>query len=539
VFIHERIDKDEFKEMYPDAELTDWVLDDEESGDWQGEDKITVSEVYWLEETERKVHLLEDGTKSDDEELAMAKADGVEPPPIKSTRTMKDVQLWWAKMSGHEFLEKPTKLPGRYIPVVPVWGNEYDIEGEVSYIGMIHSAMDAQRLYNYSRSAYAERVALTPKAPYIAAAGQIDNYADQWETANSNSHAVLVYDPQSIDGTVLPAPQRQPASDIPSGFQADMQISEHDIQSALGMYNASLGAQSNEKSGRAIMARQREGDTSTFHYHDNLSRAIRHCGQIIVDIAPHYYDTKRVVRILGVDGTSEMAELDPEQKTAVAKRGKASIYNLNIGQYDVSVSAGPSYNTRRQEAAEAMMQLTQANPQLFAIVGDLMVKSMDWPGAEEIADRLKIMLPPEIKQQEAAEEQDIPPEAQAIMQQAQQAIAEREQALQQAAEQMQQLTAQIAELQQAVDSKQMEAQIKAQELEIKNKEVDVKAYDAETKRAETAAKIAAEQQQQISHEALAQMIDNIHAMSAAISDRLDRAEGTHGIVRQEVIDTNL
>jgi uncharacterized protein (DUF3084 family) len=205
----------------------------------------------------------------------------------------------------------------------------------------------------------------------------------------------------------------------------------------------------------------------------------------------------------------------------------------------VSVSAGPSYNTRRQEAAEAMMQLTQANPQLFAIVGDLMVKSMDWPGAEEIADRLKIMLPPEIKQQEAAEEQDIPPEAQAIMQQAQQAIAEREQALQQAAEQMQQLTAQIAELQQAVDSKQMEAQIKAQELEIKNKEVDVKAYDAETKRAETAAKIAAEQQQQISHEALAQMIDNIHAMSAAISDRLDRAEGTHGIVRQEVIDTNL
>ena len=465
-FFIDTIQKDAFKSQFPDAEKTDWTTDGELYGDgWIQEDNVIVVEYFYKQEVTAKLHLLQDGTSVTEDEYQRAVDNGVQVPGIVSSRDIKTHKVKWAKLSGAEILEE-RDWPGKYIPIIPVYGNEYDLEGKVIYTGLIRPAKDAQRLYNYSRSAFAERVALTPKAPYIAAAGQVESYPE-WETANTENHSVLRYDPIDVNGTAVGAPQRQAASDIPSGFAQDMQLSEHDIQSAIGMYAASLGQASNEKSGKAILARQREGDVATFHYMDNLNRAIRHLGRILVDLIPKIYDSNRVVRVLGEDGAATPVRLDPMQPEAVRKEGSNAIYNLSVGEYDVSVSAGASYTTKRQEAAEAMVQLTQANPQLMTVIGDLMIRNMDWPGADEIADRLKLMLPPQLAQAEESED-EIPPQIQAAMQQMQ--------------EQMQQMDQAIQQREQAIQQMQQELKAKEDASEIEEKKVEIDAYNAETNR---------------------------------------------------------
>lgn len=473
-FITEELDKEEFSSKWPDAKFKDWEENKSRYGDWNNGEKIRVCEYWYKDEKEVLCHLLDDGTIEEDELYQKAVSAGIQVPAIIQSRKLKRPSIKWCRLTGAEVLER-RDWPGEYIPIIPVFGNEYDIDGKVTYSGLIRTMKDPARLYNYSRSAFAERVALTPKAPYIAAAGQVENYPE-WEDANSGNYSVLRYDPIDINGAAVGAPQRQSASDIPSGFAQDMQISEHDIQGAIGMYQASLGAPSNEKSGKAILARAREGDVGTFHYHDNLSRAIRHLGRILVGIIPHFYDTTRVVRILGEDGSVDNAEINPEQQIAVQKVGAKSIYNLNVGVYDVAVSAGASYTTKRQEAAEAMVQLTQANPALFQLIGDLMIRNMDWPQAEEIADRLKLMLPPQIQQAEEKEEgQQVPPQVQQAIQMAQEHIQQQDIAIQELQGQLQQATGEH-------EVKMIELGIKERELLIKEDELKIKGYEAETER---------------------------------------------------------
>lgn len=478
-FIIDEIPEDEFEELVPDEDKSpDFEVG--ELGWGAKEGHRIIAEYFEVVKKPRKLHMLIDGTTVPDEEYQLALSQGLQPPQIIDTREIESNVVMWSKVHGKGYIEEPREWIGKYIPIVPVLGNEIDIEGKVSYVGLCHNAKDSQRLYNYSRSSFAERVALAPKAPYVAAAGQVENHPE-WEDANSVNYSVLTYDPVSLDGTVLGAPQRQPASDIPAGFSQDMQLSEHDIQASLGMYAASLGQQGNEKSGRAIMARQREGDTSTFHFHDNLARSIRHIGRIVVDLIPKVYDSKRVVRIIGEDGTADMAEINPSIPQAKVKLGSKTIYNLNIGTYDVAVTAGASYTTRRVEAAEAMMQMTQANPALMQIIGDLMVKNMDWPGADEMAERLKLMLPPQIQQAEQ-KEGEITPEMQAMMQQAQQAMEQKDMQIQQAFQAMEQMQQEMEQLRLAAQDKTGEVQVKGAELELKQQEIQIKAYDAETKR---------------------------------------------------------
>lgn len=483
-FVEDRLTKEEFEDQFPKSEAKDWDFDSQKYGDWLDEEGVRICEYWKIVEEEALFHLLEDGTSIRDEDYQQALSEGVQPPPIVQSRPIPVKRVKWYKLTGCEVLDK-RDWPGIWLPVVPVFGNESDIEGKVVYSGLVRAARDPQMLYNFSRSAFAERVALTPKAPWVAADGQVEDYEADWANSNQENIAVLKYRPVDVAGHPVPPPQRQPSADIPAGFVQDMQLSEHDIQSALGMYNASLGAESNEKSGKAIMARQREGDMATFHYQDNLARAIRHLGRILVDLIPKIYDTQRVVRILGEDGTPKSAEINPELGMAKQDIGAKAIYNLGVGTYDVTVSVGPSYTTKRQEAAEAMVQMTQANPALFPMIGDLMVRNMDWPGANEMADRLKAMLPPEIQKLEQ-QESDIPPEVQSMMQGLQQqmeamqqgaqaAIMERDQALQQAGEQLQQMQQELAAL-------KVQAKGKDDENDIKQRESEIKAFEAETER---------------------------------------------------------
>ncbi len=473
----EELDKDDFEEMYPGKTPDDFSTSDD-YGDWYG-DKVRIARYWYVEEQPRKLHMLQDGKVIADDMLQALKDEGIDvTSEIVETRDIPKRVVKHALVSGKDYLEKPQEWKGKWIPILVVWGNEIDVEGKVCHSGIIRPAKDSQRLYNYSRSAFAERVALTPKAPWVAAEGQIDDYADEWATANTDNHSVLRYRPTALNGSPVPPPQRQTLADIPAGFQADMQVSEHDIQGAIGMYNASLGAPSNERSGKAIMARQKEGDVGTFHYHDNLNRAIRHCGRILVDLIPYIYDSNRVVRILGYDGAVGEAEIDPNIPTASQQRGVQMVYNLGVGRYDVTISTGPSYSTMRQEAVSAMIEMTQANPALMQIAGDIMVKNMDWPGAEELSERLKLMLPPQIMQAEQAKDaQKLPPQMQQFMDQLNQQLQQKDALINRAADEIQKIRAEL-------DSKEDESEAKDKEIRLKAIQVEIDAFRAESERME-------------------------------------------------------
>jgi hypothetical protein len=320
-------------------------------------------------------------------------------------------------------------------------------------------------MYNYWTSQEAEMLALAPKAPFIGYGGQFEGYETQWKTANTQNWPYLEVNPDVTDGqgAVLPLPQRALPPMAQTGLiQAKMGASE-DIKSATGQYNASLGQQSNERSGKAILARQREGDVGTYHYQDNLARGVRHIGRQLVDLIPKIYDTQRITRIIGLDGETKMVKIDPMQAEPVRKIQNQQgividkIYNPSVGKYDVVVATGPGYATKRQEALEAMAQLLQGNPQLWAVAGDLFVKNMDWPGAQEMAKRFAKTIDPKLM----GDAEDNPE-------------------LQAANQQMQAMAAELDQLHQMLQNvgKSMEAQ----DMERKDYEAKIKAFDAETKR---------------------------------------------------------
>lgn len=403
-FVTEWIDREEFKATWPNKDPIDWETEgkDEKLKDWVTKEKVRIAEYFHYENVKKKLLLLSDGqvVLEDDLEKVQQQAQlaGIELTVIKERDTTIR-QVKWSKVSGKEELEKKD-WAGKWIPIVEVIGNEIDVEGERRLSGMIRAGMDAQRIHNYAASSFVENVALAPKAPFIAAEGQLEGHENDWKTANRRNIPVLQYKPIDLNGQPVPPPIRQPMPGISAGWQQVLQNTEHDIQASLGMYAASVGEPSNEKSGKAIMARQREGDTATFHYIDNLSRSIRHTGRILVDLIPKIYDTARVARILGEDGTPDMARLNPEQPQAVVKTAAGKIYNLHVGKYDVTVSVGPAYTTKRQEAAEWMSQMVQSKPELLNVIGDVMFRNFDLPGSDEIAGRLKKILPPELQEED-------------------------------------------------------------------------------------------------------------------------------------------
>lgn len=397
-FVTEWIKTEDFKRDYPGFDVKSWEKD-REYADWIKDDMIQIADYFFIKENPRTLVSLPDGSTAWKDEIP----EGISIDGLKTREVMVE-KVIWQKINGADILEE-TDWVGKYVPIVEVIGNESEIEGERILTGIVTAAMDAQRMHNYAISAMVENVALAPKSSYIHAVGQLEGFENTWADANRRNIPTLPYHPMSVDGIAVPPPQRQPPPGLSSGWAEVAMMSRGFIQASMGMYAASIGAEGQEKSGKAILARQREGDVASFHYHDNLARSIRHTGRILVDMIPKIYDTKRVVRILGEDGTPDAVMFDPmmERAMAEAQRPDGSVmmlYNPTMGKYDVSVNVGPSYSTKRQEAAETQMQMVQAAPELMPLVGDIMIRNMDWPGADQIADRLKAMLPPQIKELE-------------------------------------------------------------------------------------------------------------------------------------------
>jgi hypothetical protein len=466
-FITQDMTKEEYEREFPNAAPISSILasgvGDQYLSQWLDEDTIRIAEYFYYKYKEETLNLYPGNLSlfnntPEDKEMKMM---GLK--PIRSRKVQRKTVMWM-KTNGYEALEEQ-EWAGKYIPVVRVIGNEFEVEGQIYISGLVRNAKDAQRMYNYWTSQEAEMLALAPKAPFIGYGGQFEGYEMQWKTANTTNWPYLEVNPDVTDGmgATLPLPQRA-APPLPQTglIQAKMGASD-DIKSTTGQYDSSLGATSNERSGRAILAREKQGDTGTYHYVDNLSRAIRHITRQLVDMIPKIYDTERIARIVGLDGEVEMVKINPEQAEPVKEiRDEAGlliekIYNPGVGTYDVVVTTGPSYMTKRQESLDAMSQLLQGNPQLWAVAGDLFVKNMDWPGAQEMAARFAKTIDPKL-----LGDDDKTPELQAAEQQIQ---------------------IMGAELDQMMNMmQQFQKSVEVQDLERKNFEAEIKAYQAETQR---------------------------------------------------------
>lgn len=401
-FVTDLVAKDDFERRYKGAEAFSWEDDGYAGLDapWRNGDDVLVAEHWYRDEVEGELVKLSNGMvlAREDYERQRELIDvlGV---TVAASRPTKRWRVTRCVMTGAEVLEEKV-WPGKYIPIVPVYGEELNIEGARTFRSLIRDAKDAQRMFNYWRSATAELVALAPKTPFIGPEGAFDIDADKWATANSATHPFIRYAGQ------IP-PQRQPFVGVPAGTMQEALSADTDMKSIMGMYDASLGARSNETSGKAIMARQREGDVSTFHFIDNLSRAIRHGGAILLDLIPRVYTAGRVARVLGEDGGEQKVALGQPVPVAADGRPVADgqqaaamrVFDLTAGKYDLTVTAGPSFTSRRDEAATQMIEMVRAFPAAAPIMGDLIAKNLDWPGADEIERRLKSMLPPQAQQQ--------------------------------------------------------------------------------------------------------------------------------------------
>ena len=405
-FITEDLTRDEYERLYPDAAplstLMSLGVGDQSLSQWMNENTVRIAEYFYVEYDTADLHLYpgnQTAFAGTPEDKMLKEMFG---KPIRSRRADRK-KIKWCKINGYEILEEQ-EWAGKHIPVVRVVGNEFEIEGRLYISGIVRNAKDAQRMYNYWVSQEAEMLALAPKAPFIGYGGQFEGYEQQWKTANTQNWPYLEVNPDVTDGqgNMLPLPQRAQPPMASSGLlQAKLGASE-DVKATTGQYDASLGIGGNERSGKAILARQREGDTGTYHYVDNLARAVRHVTRQLVDLIPKIYDTQRIARIIGEDGESSMVKMNPMQPEPVRKIIDQNgividkIYNPSVGKYDVVVVTGPGYATKRQEALEAMAQLLQTNPQLWAVAGDLFVKNMDWPGAQEMAKRFERTIDPKV-----------------------------------------------------------------------------------------------------------------------------------------------
>lgn len=427
---------------------------------WITRDSIRLCEYYRIVEKPKKLVAYRDPSGSEivigmdelkrilpDKKLR----DALLSEPTTRTRRSKDRVVEWYKFAGDELLEK-TIIPCSYIPIVRVIGEETIIEGQLDRKGHVRSMIDPQRMYNYNASAAVEVTALQNMAPYIGPIEAIEGYEDVWKNAPVNRPFILPYRQFGEGGVQYTAPTRQDPPVTSDGFVKLLTLAQDQLESVSGQREAQFGQSANEQSGVAIDNLQRRGDNATYHYLDNWAVAVRFTGVILIDMIPRVYDTARVLKIRAEDGTERTVKVDPEAQEAFKEEESereqvaASIFNPNVGKYEVQASVGAAYQTKRREMFDALVQIVSSpsGQTLIPLIGDMIFKAADFPHAEEAAERLRRAVPPNI-----LGEGPTPAEQQ----------------LQQTNEQLQQLA---NELLQALADKNKEHEIEEQQKQIDN-----------------------------------------------------------------------
>ena len=395
-FVEEKVSRERFKADWPGIEPTSWINDGVDNV-WMGENDLSIVEYYCIRYRTRMLYLLDDNDTIYEDEIKELDEDSQKDhrSRIQKRRKVKEPYVLWYKLTAFAVLEKGNIL-GEFIPIIPVIGTEAVVNGELIIKGMTRDGKDSQRMFNFWESTEAELLTLSPKSPYIAAAGQIAGQPG-WATANTIAHSVLTYKEISVQGTLVPPPKREQFAGVPVGVVNAKNGVVDNMRAIFGIHTSSLGMTGPEKSGRAIIAQQREGATSTYHYVDAMGIALSHAGRIINSWLPDVYDTARIEKILGDDNEESTIELGGQDDDGEE-------VELGSGEFDVVVTMGPNHITKRREAVESMMEFMKAVPGVVPLIYDLMVKNMDWPGAQEIADRLRKTIPPEILEQAGGEQ---------------------------------------------------------------------------------------------------------------------------------------
>lgn len=419
-FETELVPRKQFKKRFPKAEISNWERSPygELSAPWREDDSIRVCRWWRRKEEPRTVFMLSSGETVDAEEFEENPAafEGLE---VVGEREVPSFKVTHTLLSGAEVLEEEEEWAGRFIPIVPVYGEEVNLEGKRYFRSMVRDARDPQRMFNYWRTTTTELVALAPRTPFVGRKGTFDGDIEKWSTINTTNHAFVEFEGPE-------PPIRQPYAGAPAGAIQEAINAADDLKAITGLYDPSQGkASTADQSGKAILALQRQGDVGSFHFVDNMSRSIRYLGRILLDLIPKVYNTDRIVRVMGVDGEPKTVQtgtaplptaspMGPPPGAPMLPQGApgmppaapqgpppmidpatgqpmnlAKIYDLSLGKYDCIVEAGPSFTSRREEAANQMLELIRALPQAAGVIGPMLAKNLDWPDAEEIADGLR------------------------------------------------------------------------------------------------------------------------------------------------------
>jgi len=433
-FVLDTYTKESFEAAFPGKEPVSF-----DNIDGTASDLIIVAEFFKLVPTPVVIALMPDGSVLTADK---AKELGIVPLKIKTVTRNKVKRQ---KLSGADVLEDGW-FAGSYIPLVPVYGEEHWIDGKRHLFSLIRHAKDPQRMVNYWSSLETELLQKAPQSPFMGVEGAFEGHEEDWR--NPGVKMTLQYKATDVNGEPIPAPVRIAPPPIPTGVINARQSAIQDMRDAMGIQQAGLGQRSNETSGIAISRRVQEGDVSNMHFGDNLNRSIAHVGRIEISMLPEIYDTPRIVRTLGEDDAPKAVGINGAKLPDQDK-----IFDLNVGRYDVAVIAGPSFTTRRQETQQMMTQLMQSRPELVHVIGDLMFKYSDVPGADVISERLKKTIPPQLLEDDKNQPQ-IPPQVIQKVQQMQQESQQLQAAVQQAQKDMAEMALKLDSKQQELESKE-------------------------------------------------------------------------------------
>lgn len=393
IIVAQEMPVETFKAMYPHASVqeVEAPTDHTSSMHWFTEETVRICEYWCKKPVKKTIALAPSGETIDITEITQdtRRIMGVDQ---MRQRVVNTHEIEMTLVSGAEILAGPYKWAGKHIPIVPVIGDEVPLEKQRYRFGMVRFARDPQQLYNYYRTASAESIALAPKAPFLVTPKMIGPFKGQWDTANLKNRPYLLYQPDETAPGAMPKREHPP--ETPQALIAETERASEDMKATTGIYDAALGAKSNETSGRAILARQHEGDVSNYHYSDNLERALHYAGRILIDLIPKVYDSERIIRIMGDDDEEEFV---PINRVMYGVDGVPQMVNdLSTARFDVRVTVGPSYSTRRMETANSVLEFLKVYPDAAPLVGDIVAKNLDFEGADDVAKRLKNAVPPQI-----------------------------------------------------------------------------------------------------------------------------------------------
>lgn len=450
-----------FKDLYPGAEVDSFTQrgTGDSQSEWITKEDIRIAEYFYTERKKTELVMLSDGTTVFKEDLPSEESmDSAGIYEIDRRSTYRKY-IKYCKLTAIEILEEK-EWPGKYIPIVPVYGRQVVIGDKRKKFGMVRHGKDVQRMYNFWQTSLTESVALAPKAKWLLAEGQDEGHEGDWAQANVKSLPVLKYKQTDIEGRPAPTPSRLQPEPPPAGILAAAATIDDDIKTLMGIFDPAQLKQGNI-SGKALNGQIQQMDLTNFDFYDNLTKSIAHIGKVCLDLIPKIYDTHRVMRIIGADGKPDMVSINERKQD---EQGVWRVLNdVTVGKYDVVMETGPGYNSKREAAVDAMMPLVGSNQKLFEVAGDLVFRNMDFPGADMIADRLAAINP----LAQIDEKSDVPPQVQMQLLQSKQ--------------QMEQMAKQIQALQMTIKQRQDIEQVK-QDAETKRKLMDVtaRAHNTET-----------------------------------------------------------